>query len=99
MGAWGNPHIRTPNLDRLVARGFSFRRNYCFGGNSGAVCIPSRAMLMSGRTWFGLPHSLQGTLTWPEPLRRLGFEPVAPGRGANGEEHFVRYFARGRFLH
>ena len=50
IGAWGNPHIRTPHLDRLVARGFSFRGNYCFGGNSGAVCIPSRAMLMSGRT-------------------------------------------------
>jgi len=40
IGAWGNAHIRTPNLDRLVAEGFSFRGNYCFGGNNGAVCIP-----------------------------------------------------------
>ena len=38
ISAWGNENIRTPNLDRLVARGFSFRRNYCFGSNSGAVC-------------------------------------------------------------
>ena len=34
--------------------GFSFRGNYVFGGNSGAVCVPSRAMLMSGKTWFNV---------------------------------------------
>ena len=27
IGAHGNPHIKTPNLDQLVAEGFSFRRN------------------------------------------------------------------------
>ncbi len=43
IAAWGNPHIQTPNLDSLARRGFSFRSNYCFGGNSGAVCLPSRA--------------------------------------------------------
>ena len=48
IAAWGNPHIRTPNLDRLGGRGYSFRGHYCFGSNSGAVCVPSRAMLMSG---------------------------------------------------
>lgn len=52
IGAHGNPHIQTPNIDQLVANGFSFRRNYVFGGNSGAVCVPSRAMLMTGKTWF-----------------------------------------------
>src|SRR5690242_2960494 len=50
IAAWGNRHIKTPNLDRLVKGGFSFRNNYCFGSNSGAVCVPSRAMLMTGRT-------------------------------------------------
>ena len=51
IAALGNPHIKTPNIDKLVASGFAFRTNYCFGGNSGAVCVPSRAMLMSGKTW------------------------------------------------
>ena len=46
IAALGNPHIKTPNLDSLVRRGFSFRSNYIFGGNSGAVCVPSRAMLI-----------------------------------------------------
>ena len=50
--AWGNRHIRTPNLDKLVHAGFSFRANYSFGGNSGAVCVPSRAMVNTGRNWF-----------------------------------------------
>jgi arylsulfatase A-like enzyme len=50
--AHGNPHIRTPNLDRLARAGVSFRNNYIFGGNSGAVCVPSRAMLMSARRGF-----------------------------------------------
>ena len=99
IGAWGNAHIRTPHLDRLVARGVSFRGNYCFGGNSGAVCIPSRAMLLSGRTWFGLSHNLDQTLTWPEHLRRQGYETFATGKWHNGEASFVRSFERGRSVH
>merc|ERR1711969_198472 len=50
IAAYGNSHIRTPNIDRLVHSGFNFRRAYCMGSIHGAVCQPSRAMLMSGRT-------------------------------------------------
>ncbi len=99
IGAWGNPHIQTPNLDRLVARGFSFRGNYCFGGNSGAVCIPSRAMLMSGRTWYKTPHSLEGVTTFPEHLRRHGYETFATGKWHNGQPSFLRSFDQGRSIH
>ena len=55
IGALGNPHIKTPNLDRLVERGVSFSRVYCFGAMVGAVCLPSRAMLLTGRSLFHLP--------------------------------------------
>src|SRR5438874_1670672 len=72
IAAWGNPHIQTPNLDRLVRRGFSCRNNYCFGSNSGAVCVPSRAMLMTGRTWFDVRHDLAGATLLPEVLREAG---------------------------
>ncbi|MDF0595250.1 sulfatase [Psychromarinibacter halotolerans] len=43
--ALGNPHINTPNLDRLVAQGTSFRRTY----TQNPVCTPSRASFLTGR--------------------------------------------------
>jgi len=52
--AYGNNYIQTPNLDKLISRGFSFRQNYCLGSNGGAVCVPSRAMINSGRSYFNV---------------------------------------------
>jgi arylsulfatase A-like enzyme len=96
IAAWGNRTIQTPTLDRLVARGFSFRNNYCFGSNSGAVCIPSRAMLMSGRTWLDVNHNLDGVKLLPELLREHGYAVFATGKWHNGETSFHRAFPRGR---
>lgn len=43
--ALGNPHIRTPNLDRLVAEGVSFTHAFA----QSPVCTPSRACFLTGR--------------------------------------------------
>lgn len=53
--ALGNPEIQTPNLDRLVERGFRFDNVYCMGSMIGAVCLPSRTMLVTGRSLWRLP--------------------------------------------
>ncbi|MFZ9213880.1 MAG: sulfatase-like hydrolase/transferase, partial [Sediminibacterium sp.] len=53
--ALGNKQIKTPNLDKLVARGLTFTQAHVMGGHQGAVCIPSRVMLLTGRYVNRLP--------------------------------------------
>lgn len=54
--ALGNSEIQTPNLDRLVERGFHFNNAYCMGSMTPAVCLPSRTMLLTGRSVWRLPN-------------------------------------------
>ena len=44
VGYLGDKQAKTPNLDRLAARGLHFTRSYC----AAPVCNPSRTALMSG---------------------------------------------------
>ncbi|MDP6777189.1 MAG: sulfatase-like hydrolase/transferase [Candidatus Latescibacteria bacterium] len=44
IAAWGYDHMVTPNQDRLVREGVSFRQAYC----PGATCISSRAAIFTG---------------------------------------------------
>jgi iduronate 2-sulfatase len=45
LGCYGDSVIKTPNIDRLAARGTVFLQNYC----QQAVCGPTRASLMTGK--------------------------------------------------
>ncbi|MDB4732610.1 sulfatase-like hydrolase/transferase, partial [Akkermansiaceae bacterium] len=49
IGALGHQEIKTPNLDKLVHSGTTFTHAYNPGGWNGAICVASRAMIMSGR--------------------------------------------------
>jgi len=105
IGAHGNPHIQTPNLDRLAGEGFSFRHNYCAGSFSGAVCVASRAMLMTGRHWMRI-GKMGKSKAWADyPLlpstlaSEGGYRTFIVGKWHNGAATLQRAFTSGRSLY
>jgi len=96
IGAYGNEHIKTPNIDSLIHNGFSFRRNYCMGSQHGAVCQPSRAMMMSGQAYFRIPMDLKGVTTFPEHLRTNGYSTFVTGKWHNNAPAILRSFENGK---
>ncbi len=101
----GNPHIQTPNLDQLAREGFSFRRNYCAGSFSGAVCVASRAMLMTGQHWMNLPSQRPASnwgdaITLPTLLKsKAGYESFIIGKWHNGRGTLNQSFSNGRSVY
>lgn len=98
VSAYGNPVIRTPHLDSLVARGFSFRTNYNMGAQQGAVCVPSRAMVNTGLDLFGVATDLTGARTLPEVLGSHGYTTFATGKWHNERPSWLRSFQRGKSI-
>lgn len=97
--ALGNPEIHTPNLDRLVASGTVFTHAHIPGGTCGAVCMPSRAMLHTGRTLFHIEregqevptdHTLMG-----ECFQQAGYQTFGTGKWHNGRRAYARSFQTG----
>lgn len=99
IAALGNPNIQTPNLDRLVRSGLAFNRAYMQGGLSGATCVPSRAMLLSGKSLFRIDEQLIRDETWPAAFGRAGYTTFVSGKWHNGTASLPKSFqiARGIF--
>lgn len=99
IGALGNKAVKTPNIDRLVAGGTAFTHAHIPSGTSGAVCMPSRAMLHTGRTLFhieGAGESIpERHTTLGECLRKAGYQTFGTGKWHNGKESFNRSFSAG----
>jgi arylsulfatase A-like enzyme len=94
----GNPVIKTPNLDRLAHGGLAFTRAYMQGGFNGATCVPSRAMLLSGRPLFHVDEKLLSTETWPAAFGRAGYTTFISGKWHNGEPSLVKSFQNARSI-
>ena len=97
VGAFDNPHIDTPNLDRLTRQGFRFARNYCAGSYSGAVCVASRTMLMTGRHWMQVldRRNWEGLPLLPQVLSDSGYQTFITGKWHNGQNTLRRAFQSG----
>jgi len=98
IGALGNPNIRTPNLDRLAHSGVAFNRAYMQGGLNAATCVPSRAMLLSGRSLFHIDEKLLLDETWPSAFGRAGYTTFMSGKWHNGEKSIARSFQNARSI-
>ncbi len=98
IAALGNPIIKTPNLDRVARRGVAFQRAYMQGGMNGATCVPSRAMLLSGRSLFRIDEKLIRDETWPAAFGRAGYTTFVSGKWHNGDASIGRGFQSARSI-
>lgn len=99
INALGNSQVITPNLDKLVADGTFFKNAYIMGAMNGAVCSPSRAMLMTGRALFNIDptgNTIDPThTTMPKTLSNAGYHTFHIGKWHNGKPAFTRSFDDG----
>ena len=95
LGCSGNTYIQTPNIDKLAESGIRFTNNYVMGGHIGAICVPSRAMLMSGKSLFHVYDKLDGVKTMPMHFAESGYVTFGTGKWHNGANTFEASFQKG----
>jgi arylsulfatase A-like enzyme len=83
----GHPQVKTPNIDRLAARGVAFTNAHC----QAPLCNPSRTSVLTGRRpsstgvyglhpWFRDVPSLDGLVALPEYFSRHNYHTLATGK-------------------
>ncbi|SHK47975.1 Arylsulfatase A [Shimia gijangensis] len=82
LGCYGHPHLDTPNIDRLAAKGVRFDRAYVQSpvcGPSRASCYTGRTVFSHGATWNRVPLPI-GELTLGDYLRPQGVRTAVVGK-------------------
>ncbi|MGI9521418.1 MAG: choline-sulfatase, partial [Hyphomicrobiaceae bacterium] len=86
LSLYGNPVCKTPNLERMAARGVTFERNY----SNNPLCVPSRASMLTGKlspdigVYDNANELASSAPTMAHYMRSLGYETFL-----SGKMHFI----------
>ena len=109
LGYSGNPHVKTPHIDRLAREGVQFKNVFC----TTSLCSPSRASILSGL--YAHAHRVTNNFTeyptalasFPRVLQTAGYETAYIGKYHMGEEndekrpgfdYFVTHKGQGKYF-
>ena len=99
LSCMGNPILQTPNLDRLYRHSTRFTDFHV-----SPTCAPTRSAIFSGRHEFrnGVTHTIKerermalSTTTFPQLLRKVGYETGIFGKWHLGDEDAYQPYNRG----
>lgn len=111
--ALNNNEIKTPNMDKLSEQGITFTHCFNQGSWSGAVCVASRTMLITGQTVFRAPQnevyldkwarsekikSNKEVLLWQEVFSANGYETFITGKWHNSKYAVLKNFDKGEAI-
>jgi arylsulfatase A-like enzyme len=109
LGYAGNPHVKTPQIDRIANEGVNFRNAFC----TTSLCSPSRASLLSGA--YAHKHGVTNNFTelassvssFPSVLHQAGYATAYVGKYHMGEgndeprpgfDYFVTHKGQGKYF-
>ncbi len=92
IGALGNPHVSTPNIDRLVQQGVAFTHAYC----RSPICTPSRTSFLTGMYPSTVHVNGNGNAFFPEtpPLVTRTLSEAGYHCGLIGKLHLASAYGR-----
>jgi len=108
VSAFGNANINTPSLDSLAQQGMRFSHVFNQGAWSGAVCLPSRQMINTGRHLYRTGLDARGVNdvsfvakheTFGETFKKSGYDTFQTGKWHLSMDVWRRSFTHGTAIH